>query len=72
MAMQASDDYKARILDETQSNPYVGGKTGKHRAQAATREYLETLATAPGPIGNGATKTPSSHPPARRPVRRKR
>lgn len=58
MALQVRDDYKARILDETQSNLYVGGDT--IRTQYATRDYLwdlyrreelpETPAPAPAPL----------------------
>ena len=43
MRMQASDDYKARILDETQSNPYAGGATGTRRAQIETMAYFQKL-----------------------------
>ncbi len=45
VGFQLEDDYKARYYDETQSNPYVGGKTGTRRAQALTRAYLEAKAT---------------------------
>jgi polyphosphate kinase len=41
--LQVEDDYKARIYDETQSNPYVGGMRGSRRAQSETRTYLEGL-----------------------------
>ena len=43
MALQVADDSKARVLDETQSNPYVGDGTGKRRAQYDTYHYVEAL-----------------------------
>jgi polyphosphate kinase len=43
MDLQIADDCKARILNETQSNPYVGDGSGKHRVQNDTYRYLEDL-----------------------------
>ena len=43
MALQVADTYKARVLDETQSNQYVGDGTGTSRAQYDTHRYLEEL-----------------------------
>ena len=43
MEIQVADTSKARYLDETQSNPYVGTGVNGTRAQAATRAYLESL-----------------------------
>jgi hypothetical protein len=37
------DTSKARILDETQSNPYAGQAGDDARVQYTTREYLESL-----------------------------
>lgn len=46
MAMQVADTYKARVLDEHQSNHYVGGEeTGLH-AQTETQRYYDQLWTA--------------------------
>ncbi len=43
MAMQVADTYKARVLDEAQSNHYVGGdETGLH-AQTETQRYYDQL-----------------------------
>ncbi|MBI2434336.1 MAG: polyphosphate kinase 1 [Candidatus Hydrogenedentes bacterium] len=43
MAMQVSDTYKARVLDETQSNQYIiGGSQGK-RAQYEAQRYFHQL-----------------------------
>ncbi len=42
MQLQIEDTSKARYLDETQSNPYVGRSPHGSRAQAATRAYLES------------------------------
>ncbi len=47
MALQIADDHKARVLDETQSNPYVGDRTGARRAQYDTRQYVAGLAGKP-------------------------
>ena len=43
LKFQIEDDCKARFYDETQSNPYVGGPAGQHRAQRLTREYFERV-----------------------------
>ena len=43
MALQVADTCKARTLDETQSNPYVGDGPDHHRAQHATNQYLKKL-----------------------------
>ncbi|HOV75443.1 MAG TPA: polyphosphate kinase 1 [Candidatus Hydrogenedentes bacterium] len=43
MNLQIADNVKARILDETQSNPYVGDGSGKRRAQYDTYRYLGKL-----------------------------
>jgi len=43
MALQVADTCKARILDETQSNPYAGDGAGRHRVQYATHQYLMRL-----------------------------
>ena len=43
MAIQVSDTYKARILDETQANHYVGGETNGQRAQIESYRYLQRL-----------------------------
>lgn len=43
MGLQIADDVKARILNETQSNPYVGDGSGTHRVQYDTYHYLERL-----------------------------
>ena len=50
MALQIADNQKARILDETQSNPYVNNtrRTGrKYSAQADTYTYLANLSKTP-------------------------
>ncbi len=43
MAIQVSDTYKARILDETQANHYVGSETSGQRAQVESYNYLMRL-----------------------------
>ncbi len=43
MQIQIEDNSKARYLDETQSNPYVGRANNGNRAQGATRAYLEKM-----------------------------
>ena len=49
MELQVADNFKARVLDETQSNQYVGnGKTG-NRTQYRTYEYFCQL-TAEKPV----------------------
>lgn len=40
MQLQCQDSCKARILDETQSNRYVGDGNDGHRAQYETHKYL--------------------------------
>ena len=44
MAIQIRDNFKARILDEAQSNRYVGQEGNVVRTQYATHEYFYTLA----------------------------
>ena len=46
MAIQLADSAKARILDETQSNPYVSSKAKALRAQEETQRYFQRLAGA--------------------------
>jgi polyphosphate kinase len=41
--LQVNDSYKARILDEIQSNPYVNSGTQGLRAQYATHAYYQRL-----------------------------
>lgn len=48
MALQVADDFKARLLDEAQSNGYVGNGKGTHRAQYDTHAYLRQLYCATG------------------------
>ena len=43
MQLQVEDTSKARFLDGTQSNSYVGRGSYGSRAQAATRDYLQKL-----------------------------
>jgi len=43
MDLQVADACKARILDDVQSNEYVGGGNGVHRVQYETYEYLRSL-----------------------------
>jgi len=43
MQLQIEDTSKARILDETQSNPYVGTTQNGCRTQETTRAYFESL-----------------------------
>ncbi|MBX3177348.1 MAG: polyphosphate kinase 1 [Candidatus Hydrogenedentes bacterium] len=43
MQIQIADTAKARILDDTQSNPYVGDNADGLRAQWATRAHFESL-----------------------------
>ena len=43
LQFQIQDDCKARVYDEKQSNPYVSGHTGQHRAQTLTRDYFDRL-----------------------------
>jgi polyphosphate kinase len=43
MALQVGDCYKARVLDQTQSNLYVIDGTGKLQAQRATQEYFHDI-----------------------------
>lgn len=45
MALQVQDNCKARLLDATQSNPYVCSAPGDLRAQRATYAYLQDLNT---------------------------
>lgn len=50
MALQVQDTYKARVLDETQSNPYRPRRRSSARAQSATYLFMQKLyqASAPG------------------------
>jgi polyphosphate kinase len=43
MELQMRDNFKARILDETQSNRYVDGTEPSHRAQYDMHAYFTTL-----------------------------
>jgi polyphosphate kinase len=43
MQLQIEDTSKARILDDTQSNPYVGTTNNGSRSQWTTRAYFESL-----------------------------
>ncbi len=43
MQLQVQDAFKARILDEMQTNRYIGKGTGGSRAQYATYDYLKQL-----------------------------
>jgi len=43
MALQLADTFKARILDETQSNRYVSTRAGGQRVQVETQRYFERL-----------------------------
>ncbi|MBI2423991.1 MAG: polyphosphate kinase 1 [Candidatus Hydrogenedentes bacterium] len=43
MALQVADTAKARVLDQTQSNHYVGGDTGGKQSQIETRRFLQDL-----------------------------
>ncbi|MBI1320046.1 MAG: polyphosphate kinase 1 [Candidatus Hydrogenedens sp.] len=43
MALQVADTYKARVLDEEQSNHYVGGKENGMHAQLETQRYYHAL-----------------------------
>lgn len=43
MALQVSDDIKARVLDEKQSNQYAGDGSGTRRAQYDTYAYFQEL-----------------------------
>jgi len=52
MALQVQDTSKARILDATQSNPYVCDDLGGLRAQQATYAYVQQLNDTP----DGATE----------------
>ncbi|GMV91739.1 MAG: polyphosphate kinase [Candidatus Hydrogenedentota bacterium] len=47
MALQVGDCYKARVLDQTQSNLYVIDGTGKLQAQRATQEYFHDISEPP-------------------------
>jgi polyphosphate kinase len=51
MQLQIADTAKARILDETQSNPYVGTTRDGCRTQWTTRAYFEAQLES---SGNGA------------------
>jgi len=50
MTLQVDDTCKARILDETQSNQYVGNATCKHRTQYDTYRFFKRLATLADPL----------------------
>ncbi len=47
MAMQVADTFKARILDEQQSNQYVGESANGHRTQEDTHRYFRDLYAIP-------------------------
>jgi len=47
MALQVGDCYKARVLDQTQSNLYVIDGKGKLQAQRATQDYFHDIAAPP-------------------------
>jgi polyphosphate kinase len=53
MAMQVNDTFKARILDEHQSNQYVGESANGRRAQEETYRYFRDLFAIPD---NGHTQ----------------
>jgi polyphosphate kinase len=53
MAMQVNDTFKARILDEHQSNQYVGESANGRRAQEETYRYFRDLFAIPD---NGHTR----------------
>lgn len=55
MQLQTRDNSKARYLDETQSNPYVGRSRNGTRAQEATRAYLAQLLETASPVAVGDT-----------------
>ncbi len=44
MAIQAADNFKARELDQMQTNRYIDGEGEKHRAQSETHRYFLQLA----------------------------
>jgi polyphosphate kinase len=44
MELQITDNFKARVLDEKQTNPYVKNGGGKRRAQQETAAYFDRLA----------------------------
>jgi len=60
MAMQVADTYKARVLDEEQSNHYVGGKENGLHAQHETQRYFDGLWDSSG--------VPATEPPAAPPA----
>lgn len=43
MALQVADTFKARVLDEHQSNHYVGGQTSGVHAQEETQRFYDQL-----------------------------
>lgn len=43
MALQIDDTHKARVLDDVQSNQYIGSGNNGHRAQFATYQYFLDL-----------------------------
>ncbi len=43
MNLQIEDNFKARILDEVQSNQYVGGGSDGRRAQYDTYQFYQEL-----------------------------
>jgi hypothetical protein len=71
MALQVADTYKARVLDETQSNQYVMGASRGKRAQYETHRYLQRLAEPAdeAPAADGPTsEAPANEAPAERAV----
>ncbi|MFP4499837.1 MAG: polyphosphate kinase 1 [Candidatus Hydrogenedentota bacterium] len=59
MNLQIADTFKARILDEVQSNQYVGGGSDGRRAQEETYRFFQELAgmrvaPAESPVSEGA------------------
>ena len=48
MAMQVADTFKARILDEQQSNQYVGESANGRRSQEEIHRYFRDLYAIPG------------------------
>ncbi|MDQ1255989.1 MAG: polyphosphate kinase [Candidatus Hydrogenedentes bacterium] len=60
MALQVTDTHKARLLDESQSNFYVGEGKGRLRAQYATHRYFATLYAAATKAGKNAATHPNT------------
>ena len=62
MELQIQDTAKARFLDETQSNPYVGVDADGVRVQDATRAYLEAQLLPEEPVADAEVE--ETPPPA--------